>query len=255
MKYIKIALCIFGFIILINLFNQPSNKPNNISNASPAVIEVKPDIKPTKPTPEMTRQEFFSKCREHIKPAIFKEECEGKTVLLEGVITHIDSNNNVRINIDDGVSWHVDLDKTTPRYQQGTRVEFSATLDEQMGWGAHMKNGHFWAKLSNAGTAKDKEEMNASETTKQKYEQNKTVLDQMCWYLLEHSAREGGVDYESIMQVFGGTFGTWHTTLDAKGNGYSQGIFRAQNGLGMMTPHKMRCSIKNYEIVGMEEIK
>jgi hypothetical protein len=92
-------------------------------------------------------------------------------------------------------------------------------------------------------------------TPKQKYEQNKTVLDQMCWYLLEDSAREGGVDYESIMQVFGGTFGTWHTTLDAKGNGYSQGIFRAQNGLGMMTPHKMRCSIKNYEIVGMEEIQ
>lgn len=158
-------------IILISRMGEKKNQQATSQNQNQQVTattaaKARSDIKPT---PDITRHDFATKCGEKANHAYFEQSCKGKTVLLKGVITDIDSYNNYKVKIDfgDDVSWHVDLDDTTPHYEKGTRVEFSATLDKQMGWGAHMENGHYWSKLSDTSAAEDQEKIHISDAKKQ----------------------------------------------------------------------------------------
>ncbi len=164
-KFAKFVSFAWLFIFALALFTKGNT--NNINNAvrtnsSKKEISAKKVVKSEATTKQnndyvaMTNHDFAKLCGSQITHEVFEKTCQGKSVMLEGVITEEDSRGKVRIDIGDEAPWRVELDKTTPHYKQGTRVKFSATLDDQMGWGANMKNGHFWAVLSSASTNKKK---------------------------------------------------------------------------------------------------
>jgi hypothetical protein len=136
----------------VQSYNDPSVKPSNqmvevADKSASQLTRESIDVKPTKPIPDFTYKNFLIKCGENVDHSLFEQSCKGKTVLLKGVITNADSDQDVKIDFGDKTSWNAKLDKTSPRYKKGTKVQFSATIEDQMGWGANLINTHYWSRL------------------------------------------------------------------------------------------------------------